>query len=234
MRLQTFLAAAGIASRRSAEALIRSGRVAVNGAIVRQKGYRVIPQSDTVFFDGKKVSAKAKLYYMMNKPKGVTSTVKDPYASKTVVDFAPKGAGRLYPIGRLDKDTTGLILLTNDGELAYRLTHPRFGVKKVYEATVKGALRPEELAALEKGIELEDGLTSPCRARVLSRRLERTICEIAIQEGRKRQIRRMFASLGHRVIELKRTSFAGIRLGDLKEGDVRPLAKREISSFKSL
>ena len=232
MRLQTFLAHAGVASRRSSEDIIGSGKVSVNGHIVRERSFPVTEGKDKVALDGKAVSLIPKAYYILNKPKGVTSTVKDAHAARTVMEFLPKGSGRLYPVGRLDRDTTGLILLTNDGDLAYRLTHPRFEVKKAYRATVKGILREEETRRLEKGVELEDGISAPAKVRVVSRTKDETVCDIEIHEGKKRQVRRMFDSVGHRVIELERASFAGIKLGSLKKGELRRLTDEELKLLR--
>ena len=228
MRLQTFLAHAGVASRRSAEGIIGSGRVAVNGQVVRDRSFSVAEGKDTVALDGKAISLVSKEYYILNKPKGVTSTVKDAYAARTVIELLPKDSGRLYPVGRLDRETTGLILLTNDGDLAYRLTHPRFEIKKIYRARVKGILREEEAHILAKGVELEDGVSAPAKIKVVSRTKDETVCDIEIHEGKKRQVRRMFAAVGHKALELKRTSFAGIKLGDLKEGESRRLTDEEL------
>ena len=233
MRLQTFLARAGAASRRSVEAIIISGRVTVNGQVVRERGHPVDPARDSIGLDGREVSAPQKVYYMVNKPKGVTSTVRDAHASRTVIDLLPPGSPRMYPVGRLDKLSTGIILLTNDGELTHRLTHPRFGVKKIYRARVKGVLTDADVERIAKGVELEDGLTAPCRVRIVSRSKDDTDCEIELHEGRKRQIRRVFAALGHDVIELKRISFGRLGLGDLNEGEFRKLTDDEIKLLKT-
>ncbi len=234
MRLQTFLAHAGISSRRSSADIIESGAVAVNGKVVLEKWHPVEPGVDRVTLYGKAVSTVSKLYYVLNKPRGVTSTVKDSHAKSAVVDLLPRKLGRLYPVGRLDKDTTGIILLTNDGELTHRLTHPRFAVAKVYVAKVKGRVLENELKKLSEGVRLEDGLTAPCRARILSFAEDTTVCEIEIREGKKRQVRRMFDSLGHRVLDLKRTFFAGIGLGDLEEGEFRKLSASEVEALKEM
>jgi len=232
MRLQTFLAHAGISSRRGAESVIVSGRVRVNGEVVVERAFSVNPYKDNVTVDGKVISRARNVYYLINKPKGVTSTVRDEHAARTVIDLLPKSPGRPYPIGRLDRDTTGLLLLTNDGDLAYRLTHPRFGVKKVYRVKVKGIVTKEAIRKLEAGVELEDGATAPCRIKVLTRTIGETVCEVELHEGKKRQIRRMFDTIGHRVLDLKRTLFAGMGLGSLKEGEYRELTDGEINTLK--
>ncbi len=232
MRLQTFLARAGVASRRSSEAIINSARVAVNGHVVRERGISVDPEKDRVEVDGKAVSLIKKVYYILNKPKAVISTVKDRHASRTVIECLRQNSAGLYPVGRLDKDTTGIILLTNDGELTHLLTHPRFGVKKVYRARVDGFLSDEDAVKISGGVELEDGITSPCVIRILSRSKDDTDCEITIREGRKRQIRRMFAASGHDVMELKRVAFAGLELGDLGEGESRKLTGEEVALLR--
>ena len=234
MRLQTFLAHAGISSRRSSSSIIGSGRVAVNGKVVREKGHPVKPGADKVTLDGKPISVVSKLYYAMNKPRGVTSTAKDAHAKSAIVDLLPRKLGRLYPVGRLDKDTTGLILLTNDGELTHRLTHPRFAVAKIYRAKVKGRVLEDELKRLSGGVSLEEGVTAPCNVKALSFAKEATVCEIEIREGKKRQVRRMFDAIGHKVLDLKRVSFASIGLGDLEEGEFRSLSADEVERLKRL
>ncbi len=231
MRLQTYIAHAGVSSRRSAEALIRSGKVRVNGTVVFERGFAVNPARDTVELDGIALAAAKKEYYVMNKPKGVTSTVKDAHASRTVIECMPQGLGRLYPVGRLDRETTGVLVVTNDGGLVFRLTHPRFEVKKVYHATVEGTVSSGGLRRFARGIDLDDGPTSPCRIKVLSKGADKTAYEIEIHEGKKRQIRRMFDAIGHRVIDLKRTSFAGISLGRMREGEVRKLSAGEVAAL---
>ncbi len=227
MRLAKHLAWAGIASRRAAEELIRAGRVTVDGAIVSDPARDVGPEND-VRFDGSRVgAAESHIVYAVNKPAGVVSTASDPQGRRTVVALVPQGR-RLYPVGRLDIDTTGLILLTNDGQLAHRLTHPSFEVPKTYRAVLGGGpVRDRALRALRAGVRLEDGMTSPARVR----RLAEDKLELTIHEGRKRQVRRMCEAVGHPVRSLVRVRFGPLELGDLRPGAHRRLTAAEIESL---
>jgi 23S rRNA pseudouridine2605 synthase len=228
MRLAKFLAHAGIASRRAAEDIIRAGRVTVGEEVVTDPACDVDGQSG-VAVDGEPVRApREHIVYAVHKPAGVVSTVKDTHGRPTVVALAPKGAGRLYPVGRLDADTTGLILLTNDGELANRLTHPRYEVPKTYRAKVKGRPTNEDLQRLRDGIELDDGRTAPAKARRAGDEIE-----LVIHEGRKRQVRRMLEAVGHPVVELRRVAFGPLTLGALKPGQARRLTAKEVAELKS-
>jgi 23S rRNA pseudouridine2605 synthase len=229
MRLAKFLATSGVASRRAAEEIIRSGRVTVAGETVTDPARDVDGDSD-VKLDGAPVGAVLQelVVYAVNKPKGVVSTASDPQGRPTVVALV-KSPQRLYPVGRLDADTTGLILLTNDGDLAYRLTHPSFEVDKTYRAVVRGApIREDALRALRTGVELEDGVTAPARVS----RVKSDTLEITIHEGRKRQVKRMCEHVGHRVVELQRIRFGPLLLGDLAIGAVRKLSPNEISLLR--
>lgn len=222
----------GIASRRRLATAIMKGLVTVNGEVVSDLRYPVDSGQDTIFVDGKPVGRKQKkyVYIMLNKPEGVLSAIRDVRGRKTASDFIPHKYRhlRLYPAGRLDMDTTGLLLMTNDGELTYRLTHPSFENEKEYLVEVRGELKPEELKRLEGGIELDDGLTVPARVRKLKNSPPFNY-SITIHEGRKRQVRRMFAALGYyHVPTLKRVRIGKLTLGDLKEGEVRELTKREV------
>ncbi|MFC1590697.1 pseudouridine synthase [Candidatus Omnitrophota bacterium] len=234
LRLQSFLSKAGVSSRRAAEGLISAGRVRVNGAVMPRKGFGVDTDKDVISLDGKRLSFSAKEYYIVNKPKGYISTVKDPHAEKRVVDLVPDKRLRLYPVGRLDKDTTGVLLLTNDGDLAYRLTHPSFEVEKLYSVRAKGCLSDPGLKSLKAGIDLDGKLTAPCRVRSLALKKTETSLVLEMHEGRKRQIRRMFEAIGHPVIELQRVGFAGLRLGALKCGESRKLTEAEVKRLKGL
>ena len=234
IRLQTFLARADVASRRKAEAIIASGRVKVNGSVVLQKGYGVDPDRDRITFDGKMLSFSEKEYYILNKPKGYISTVRDPYAQRIVIDLITKKRSRLYPVGRLDKNTTGILLMTNDGRLAHRLTHPSFEIKKIYTVKAKGSIRDDALLRLEKGVMLDGALTAPCSVRHIDRSGKTTELDIEIHEGKKRQIRRMFEAIGHPVLSLKRIAFAGMKLGSLKEGSFRKLTGSEVAKLKRI
>ncbi len=228
MRLAKFLAHAGVASRRAAEELIRAGRVRVGEEVVRDPARDVDGHSGVVV-DGEAVAiATSRLVYALHKPVGVVSTAHDPQGRPTVVELVP-GERRLYPVGRLDADTSGLILLTDDGELAYRLTHPRFEVPKVYRATVRHPpVRDRALRALREGVRLEDGLTAPARAR----RLAGDRLELTIHEGRKRQVRRMCEEVGHPVVRLVRVRFGPLELGVLKEGRHRRLTPTEVEALR--
>lgn len=230
MRLAKFLAGAGVASRRASEEIIRDGRVTVDGEVVHDPA-RDVDESRTVTVDGQPVGQRpAKLVvYALNKPSGVVSTAKDPQGRPTVVSLIG-GPVRLYPVGRLDADTTGLILLTNDGDLAHRLTHPKFEVDKTYRAVVRNPpVRGATLDMLRAGVELEDGRTAP--ARVV--RVKPDTLEITIHEGRKRQVKRMCEQVGHRVVSLQRIRFGPLQLGELKLGAYRRLNEREISLLRN-
>jgi 23S rRNA pseudouridine2605 synthase len=229
MRLAKFLAHAGVASRRAAEELVRAGRVTVGGAVVTDPA-RDVDASSGVAVDGRRLKgAEARVVLALHKPTGVVSTAKDPQGRRTVLDLAPGVRGRLYPVGRLDADTTGLILLTNDGELANRLTHPSFQVPKTYRAKVGNPpVREQELRALREGVELEDGRTAPAKVR----RIGPDRLDLTIHEGRKRQVRRMCEAVGHPVRELQRTAFGPLRLGDLEPGQVRRLTPAEVERLR--
>ena len=227
MRLAKYLAHAGVASRRAAEQLIADGRVTVGGAVVTDPA-RDVDDASGVAFDGEPVrGAEPRVVYALHKPVGVVSTASDPQGRTTVVDLVP-AERRLYPVGRLDADSSGLILLTNDGELANRLTHPRYEVPKTYRAALAGpALTERALRALREGVELEDGMTAPARVR----RLGPHRLELTIHEGRKRQVRRMCEAVGRPVRELVRVRFGPLELGDLRAGRARRLAAREVEAL---
>ena len=229
MRLQKYLAHAGIASRRAAEQLVFDGRVRLNGEVVTDPA-RDVSDADRLEVDGRVVGTgeRPRLVYALNKPLGVVSTAKDPQGRPTVVGLVPSSE-RLYPVGRLDADTTGLILLTNDGELANRLTHPRYGVAKTYRATVRNPpVRQEMIERLENGVELDDGRTAPAKAR----RLARDRFELTLREGRKRQVRRMAEAVGLQIRTLERVQFGPLRLGTLEPGAYRRLKAPEIKALR--
>jgi 23S rRNA pseudouridine2605 synthase len=227
MRLAKFLAHAGVASRRAAEGLIAEGRVSVAGEVVTDPA-RDVDESSRVTVDGRAVGPEPREVHALNKPRGVVSTARDTHGRPTVVELV-RSQRRLYPVGRLDADTTGLILLTNDGELAERLTHPRHGVEKVYRARVQpGRVAPEALRALREGVELEDGRTAPARARQPAP----GVLEITLREGRKRQVRRMVEAVGHRVIELERVAFGPLGLRGLEPGQSRRLRRAEVERLR--
>ena len=223
MRLVKYLAHAGVASRRASETIIAAGRVVVDGSTVTDPA-RDVDDTHDVRVDGRRVHPAGHVVYALNKPAGVVSTVRDPQGRPTVVSLVPSGE-RLYPVGRLDADTTGLILLTNDGNLAYRLTHPSFEVPRTYRAHVRHPpVRDPALRALRAGVELEDGMTAPARVR----RIAADRLELTIHEGRKRQVRRMCEAVGHPVRALERVSFGPLRLGGLEPGEHRVLGPAEV------
>ena len=227
MRLAKYLGNAGVASRRASEEIIRAGRVTIGGRRATDPARDVGPE-DEVAVDGRPVSAgQERVVYALNKPAGVVSTARDPQGRPTVVSMVPQ-IERLYPVGRLDIDTTGLILLTNQGELAHRLTHPRFEVEKTYRVVVAGpSVRDAELRALRDGVQLEDGRTAPARVR----RLAADTIEITIHEGRKRQVKRMCEAVGHPVKRLERVAFGPLQLGDLPRGRWRKLSDAEVEAL---
>jgi 23S rRNA pseudouridine2605 synthase len=227
MRLAKFLAHAGVASRRAAEGLVREGRVSVGGSVVTDPAHDV-DEGSGVTVDGRHVRPEPLEVHVLNKPAGVVSTARDTHDRPTVVDLV-RTRRRLYPVGRLDADTTGLILLTNDGELAARLTHPRYGVEKVYRAKVRPARVSESaLRRLGEGVELEDGVTAPGRARLVRPGL----VEVALREGKKRQVRRMLEAVGHSVVSLQRVSFGPLGLGRLEPGESRKLKPAEVERLR--
>ncbi len=230
MRLVKYLAHAGVASRRAAEGLIAGGRVSVEGEIVRDPA-RDVGEGQAVAVDGQPVAGpEPRVAYALNKPAGVVSTASDTHGRPTVVGLVPDAGLRLYPVGRLDADSEGLILLTNDGELANRLTHPRFQVAKTYRARLANPpIRAQALRALREGITLEDGPTAPA----LVRRKGPDEIELTIHEGRNRQVRRMCEAVGHRVIELRRIAFGPLTLGTLGPGEHRRLSDAEIERLRS-
>jgi len=229
MRLNAYLARAGVASRRRADELIGAGRVRVNGEVGQLN--TVVRSRDVVEVDGRSVELQPVRYVLLHKPAGVLTTARDPQGRPTVVDLVSVDA-RVVPVGRLDADTTGALVLTNDGPLAHRLAHPRYGVPKVYEAVVEGSPRPEELRALREGVDLEDGRTAPADVRVLGQEAGATTLRLTLHEGRKHQVKRMCAAVGHPVTRLHRTSYAGLGLDGLDPGDWRELAVDEVATLR--
>lgn len=232
-RLQKYLASCGIASRRKCEEYILSGKVTVNGVIVTELGVKVNENSDIVQFDNKTVTPEEKkIYIALNKPTGYVSTVKDEKNRKTILDLV-KVKERIYPIGRLDYDTSGLILLTNDGDLYNKIIHPREEKNKVYIAKIMGIPNEEELFEFRSGIVIDNYKTSPCKINILKNENKTCTVKIVIHEGRNRQIRKMCDSINHPVISLRRLEVAGIKLGNLQEGKWRYLTVDEIMHLKS-
>ena len=229
-RLQRYLASAGVGSRRACEELIAAGRVTVDG-VVATLGENVDPSTQEVALDGRVVRPEAREYWVLNKPAGVVATASDPQGRPTVVDCVPSRA-RVFPVGRLDMDTTGVLVLTNDGELANRLIHPRYGVEKEYRVVADGRVSPAAVRALERGVELEDGPTAPTRVRVARQSAESTELVMVLHEGRKRQVRRMLDVVGHGVLQLHRSRFDGLSDAGLALGHVRHLAPAEVESLR--
>ncbi|MBI4398036.1 MAG: rRNA pseudouridine synthase [Candidatus Omnitrophica bacterium] len=233
-RLAKYLAHAGVASRRRAEEWIRLGSISVNGHIVTNVVTLVDPMADKIEVEGKRVRPERLTYAAFNKPRGVMTTLADPHSRNTLSQWLPPKLGRVYPVGRLDKDSTGLLLLTNDGELANRLIHPRYKVPKMYRVEIKGAFRPEDEGKLERGIVLEEGRTLPCRMKILSVGNQRSELEFELMEGKKRQIRRMLEAIGYEVKFLHRISIGPIEIGNLQEGKWRLLSPGEIHELKKI
>lgn len=234
-RLQKFLARCGVASRRQVEALIQKGLVAVNGEVVRELGVKVDPDRDRVTVAGRAVRLeREKIYLLVNKPRGYITGNRDPQGRKTVLALLPEGFPRVFPVGRLDYNTTGLLLLTNDGELAYALTHPKFQIKKVYRALVRGVPDPAALSALRTGVVLEDGPTLPAEVAIIKVEAGNAILSLGLREGRKRQVRRMCAAVGHPVLALERVAMGPLRLGDLAPGQYRRLTAAELKAVRDL
>lgn len=228
MRLSKYLSTAGVASRRRSEEIIVSGRVTVNGDVVTLPQHRV-EKGDQVAVDGGPVRpTEKKQYLLLNKPAGFLCTVTDTHDRPTVLNLIGPSSARLYPVGRLDLDTTGLLLLTDDGELAYRLTHPRFGIEKKYSVQVKGSPSPAVLRQLARGVRLEEGITAPARVRLLRRGKTSAHLEITLIEGRKRQVKRICAHVGHPVLHLRRKGFAFLTAAGLEIGNYRHLRANEV------
>jgi pseudouridine synthase len=227
VRLNAYLARAGLSSRRNADELIRAGRVTVNGRPGELNTF--VGDADTVEVDGRRVGKQRLAHLLLHKPPGVVTTARDPHGRRTVVELVP-AEPRVVPVGRLDVDTTGALLLTNDGQLAHRLAHPRYEVEKVYEVEVAGDPDEEALRALAEGVDLDDGRTAPARAR----RLGRGRLELAIHEGRKHQVKRMCEAVGHPVRRLHRSRYAGLVLAGLAPGEWRELRRGEVAELRRL
>lgn len=229
IRLQKYMADCGVASRRQSEQMIAQGRVTVNGDIVRELGVKVLPGVDKVAVDGKEIAVQDEyLFYMFNKPVGYLTTTSDPQGRPTIFDCCPELRGHVLPVGRLDMDTEGLLILTNHGELAYRLTHPKYNIRKTYIATVKGVITPKALQTLSEGVKLDDGKTAPARARFLKKQGKNSVVELIIHEGKKRQVRRMLEAVGFPCLKLRRVAIDQIVLSHVDLGQVRPLTETEL------
>ena len=234
MRLNKYIASAGICSRRKADELIAAGNVKINGAVMREMGYDV-QEGDHVSVNGRPVeAADNKVYVAVNKPKGYITSMDDDRDRATVAQLVSDIPERLFPVGRLDYNTTGLLLMTNDGDLAYRLTHPKHEVYKTYVAMVSGVVSDARLARLRKGVDIGGFITSPAKVRVIKQNQRSTVVEISIREGKNRQVRKMFKAVGNTVIELERIAIGDVRLGHMQQGHYRKLTRREIEYLKGL
>ena len=232
IRVQVYLARCGLASRRKAEQLITAGRVRVNGRIVRELGSKVVPGRDKVELDGRLVLPERLVYILLNKPRGVVSAASDPEGKPTVVDLVRDESARIYPVGRLDIQSEGALLLTNDGSLTSALLHPSRGVPKTYLARVRGLFTEEDLERIRAGVMLEDGPAKPDKARITRVTNSSTWVEIVIHEGRNRIVRRMFEALDRQVARLIRTDFAGLKVDKIKPGSYRRLKEDEVAALK--
>ena len=231
-RLQKIIAGSGICSRRRAEELIQEGKVTVNGQTVTQLGFKADPEDD-IRVEGKPLKREEKVVYLLNKPKNVISSVSDDKGRKTVVDLVDSQY-RLFPVGRLDFDSSGLLLLSNDGELMQKIIHPKYEIEKTYEVTIDGLIRQDEIEKLQKGVKIEDYVTSPASVKLIRKNENRytSFLEVTIHEGKNREIRKMFESVGYNVIRLHRIREANIELGNLKSGEYRLLKPYEVKKLK--
>ena len=235
--MQKLLAAAGVASRRDAEKLITSGRVAVDGKVVTELGAKADPDRCTIAVDGKPINLHPpKVYALLNKPRGYASTRRDPHAPRVVTDLVKDVGVNLFPVGRLDVDTEGLLVLTNDGDFAFKMTHPRHRVPKAYRVEVRGLVAQETLHRLASGVLLEDGLTLPANVTLVALHTARqtSVVDVMITEGRKRQVRRMFDAVGHPIMRLVRTRIGNIELGKVKPGEWRFLTPQEVEGLLAI
>jgi 23S rRNA pseudouridine2605 synthase len=231
VRLQKFLAEAGVASRRAAEKLIADGQVEVNGKLVREPGTKVDPSKDLVLVEGTVVRVKRKLYVLLNKPRDFLCTRSDPEGRRTIMELLPREWSSLYPVGRLDRESEGMILLTNDGDFSLKLTHPRYGVRKRYLATVEGLVHQRTAAKLTAGVEHEGETLKAERVSVLTSNNSRTVLELELGEGRNREVRRMLEAVGFLVVKLQRVQIGKVRLAELPVGKWRTLTDAEIKTL---
>ena len=235
MRLQKYIARCGVTSRRKAEDLIRAGRVRVNGEIIEELGTKVRPGLDQVSVDNRPIELEEEgVYILLNKPRGYVTTLDDEFNRPKVMDLIKGVEERVYPVGRLDRDTEGLLLLSNDGALTHKLTHPSFEVEKTYQALVKGRLRPDEIEAFRRGLMIDGVRTYPAGLRVLRESGDQSLIEVVIHEGRNRQVRKMCQEINHPVVDLRRISFGPLDLGGLRPGEYRPLTGDELDLLRKL
>lgn len=235
VRLQKILADAGVASRRKGEELILAGRVSVNNKVIRELGIMADPAYDRIRVDGKSLPRPApKLYYLLYKPRGVITSLHDPEGRPTIRDLIPRVKAKIFPVGRLDYDAEGLLLLTNDGELAMHLSHPRYRVPRTYLVKVKGVLTADEMARIEQGVMLDDGMSPGIKITPIRRLQKNSVVKVTLHEGRNRVIKRTFEVMQHPVLRLKRIGFASLTLEGLRPGDYRPLSSEEIEHVRGL
>jgi pseudouridine synthase len=232
-RLQKFLSRCGVSSRRQAEALIIGGKVRVNGQVVTELGVKIDPERDKVQVEGRRVRPATLVTLMLNKPSGYVSTTRDPQGRRVITELVGKSYGRLYPVGRLDYDATGLMILTNDGEMAQRLMHPRYQVPRTYRVTAAGAMPDETCKRLASGLEV-DGRQVPAALTLVKRQADKTVLELTVWEGRYHLVKRLLEKVGHPVLKLKRIAFGPLRLGGLARGACRPLTRRELAELKQM
>ncbi len=230
-RLQKIIAHAGICSRRKAEEYIAQGRVKVDGQPITEPGFKVDPEQVVITVDGKPLQEEKKVYVLLHKPRGYVTTLSDPQGRPIVTDLLPDIPERLFPVGRLDLDSEGALLLTNDGALTNQVLHPRYEVKKTYQATVRGFPKKADLQRLEQGIVLDNIKTWPAQLRILKKKKDATVVEIILHEGKKRQVRKMFQAVGYPVIRLKRTAYGRLHIGNLSEGTYRFLVKNDLKKL---
>ncbi len=235
MRLNKYMALCGVASRRKSDELIKNKKVKVNGEIVQELGLDIDINKDMIMVNGEKIQLESKkIYILLNKPEGYVTTVKDQFDRKSVLDLIINIKERIYPIGRLDYETSGLLILTNDGDLTYKLTHPKHEIEKTYIGKLKGVPNKFEIKNFERGLKIENYVTAPAKFKILKIEEKYSICEMKIHEGKNRQIRKMCESIGHPVFSLKRVSMGEVKLGELKKGEWRDLNLNEIKYLKSL
>ena len=231
VRLQKFLANAGVTSRRKAEELIAAGKVKVNGRVVTELGTKIDDEKDVVVVNGKKIQSAETVWIALHKPRGYLSTRRDPQGRPTIYDLLPEAFHGLFYVGRLDLDSEGLVLLTNDGDTANRMLHPRYEVERVYEVLIRGELKPDRIEQLLEGVELDDGVATAQSVRVLGVARNEMRLRLSLREGKKREVRRMLWAVGHKVLRLKRLSYGPIKLGRLPEGKWRKLTEAELRTL---
>ena len=234
-RINRILSLAGLTSRRKADQMIEAGRIRLNGLVIREPGTRALWGIDSIKVDGQEIPEPfERIYLMLNKPFGYICALSDPGQRPVVSDLVKDIKERVYPVGRLDFDTLGLLLLTNDGEWAHRLTHPRYHVPRTYKLTLEGKITDQTLDRIRRGIRLDDGPTGPCKATPIQQNGHKSIIRLTVTMGRSRMLRRMLDAVGHRVIHLIRTGFGSLELGELKIGDYRHLENHEIEAMKKM